>query len=138
MAVITNPRWIPRAIPVRSPAPKAWDITGSKAKSVPSPKLAVRKKNRLPNATAARSRAETCPTITVSTAPIITTPTWTAATGMARRIREAKSAFTGIIWRTTRMGTQESGVALDMKRTSTEPKAPTRSEKDNTFALGGA
>jgi hypothetical protein len=50
---------------------------------VPTAKIETLKKYRLPNATAANTRADTRPTINVSTTPIDMKPTWTSTTGSA-------------------------------------------------------
>jgi hypothetical protein len=93
---ITKPRWTALATPTRSPAPTACDTTGSSAKSTPMPNTATPKKYRLPIATAARSVAETRPTMIVSTAPMAIIPTWMTATGNARRTSSPRSPRLGL------------------------------------------
>ena len=71
----TRPRWIASSIPRRSWAPNACETIGSSAMSIPIPKTEMPKKYRLPSATAAKSGAETRPTMAVSTMPWNTKPT---------------------------------------------------------------
>ena len=60
---------------MRSPAPTAWDTTGSRDNKTPMGKTTTVKKKRCPRATAARSRAEKWPTMMVSTTPMAIIPT---------------------------------------------------------------
>src|SRR5579884_1149354 len=87
-----DPRCMARATASVARAPIAWATIGSRAMSVPTPKIDTLKKYKFPSATAARTVADTRPTISVSTSPIAVRPNWTTTTGTASAIVARNSA----------------------------------------------